>query len=497
MTVSWPTIEWTWAPLVLLSLAAGVIIAGDLFVRATRPALWMQLGLLGLLAAGAAVVLQIPPNASAFNQAVQYDGFGRSGVLVLLAGGCLIALISQRPVGREELPAAEYFALLLLAVLGLVVLSISFELMAIFLSVEMVSVGVYVLAGVRRGDTRGSEAAMKYFVLAAFSAGFLVLGLAFLYGGAEGSTLLGRIALAAHRPATPFSLGCILAGYALTLAGFAFKLTLVPFHLYAADVFDGAPTPVAAFLAVLSKAAGVIALIHILSPLRVVDNDALQSALMQDFTGLLWIFAALGIVVGNAAALVQRRIKRMLAYSTIAHSGYLLIGVLVFLEGSVRGAEVETAILVYLTAYVLMNAGAFGVAAALGPAGEGEIEDYAGLARRSPALALAMTIALLSLTGIPATAGFVGKLTLFARAVEADHIALVVLAVLGSAVSAYYYLRVVVYMYMRDSAPETSGAEADPVPLEFGHKIGLIFSTAATVFFGIFPQTLLFLLKIL
>ncbi|MCX8035909.1 MAG: NADH-quinone oxidoreductase subunit N [Candidatus Sumerlaeia bacterium] len=497
MTVSWPTIEWTWAPLVLLALTAVGIVMADLFMRAPRPALWMQLGLLGLLAAGTAVVLKIPDGVSAFNQAVRYDGLGRLGVLVILAGGCLIVLISHRPVRRDELPAAEYFALLLLVVLGLATLSISFELMAIFLSVEMVSVGVYILAGLRRGDTRGSEAAMKYFVLAAFSAGFLVLGFAFLYGGAEGSTLLGRIALAVHRPSTPFTVGCVLAGFALALTGFAFKLTLVPFHLYAADVFDGAPTPVAAVLAALSKAAGLIALIHLLSPLRIVSNETMQSALTQDFTGLLWIFAALSIVVGNAVALVQRRIKRMLAYSTIAHSGYLLIGVLVFLDNTVRMAEVETAILVYLIAYVLMNVGAFGVAAALGPAGEGEIEHYAGLARRSPALALAMTVALLSLTGIPATAGFVGKLTLFARAVEAGHIALVVLAVLGSAVSAYYYLRIVVYMYMRESSTETVGADTDAAPLELGHKIGLILSTAATVLFGVFPQTLLFLLKIL
>jgi NADH-quinone oxidoreductase subunit N len=288
------------------------------------------------------------------------------------------------------------------------------------------------------------------------------------------------------QPGAGWAVHCVLLGLALAIAAFAFKLTLVPFHLYAADVYEGAPTPVSALLATGSKAAALVALIHLLTPIRLGD---LMVEWARNFSVLLWTLAALSIVVGNAVALLQRSIKRMLAYSSIAHSGYVLIGVLVYMDGSFALDEVEDIVLFYLIGYVLMNVAAFGVALTLGRHGERDIDDYAGLAQRSPVLALAMAIAMLSLTGIPATVGFAAKFFVFRAAVDAGQISIVIVAVAGSVVSAYYYLRVVVMMYMRE--PE---GEYEAPPASIVQALALAAATVPIVGFGILPQSLIVLL---
>jgi NADH-quinone oxidoreductase subunit N len=487
-----PTIEW-WSslPLLILAATAIVILLVDAIVPQRGPMLSMWLSLLGMLAAIAVIIAYIPPDTRALNQCIAYDTFGRWGAMIALEAGCLIALISPQTIRLYGLPRAEFYALLVFSVFGMAVLSLSLELLTIFLTVEIIAVTIYILAGLRRGSSRSSEAALKYFILSAFSGGFLIFGFVFLYGGAGGNSLLGQIGLSLIPADSPFATSCLALGLALALVGFSFKLTLVPFHLYAADVFEGSPTPVALLLATGSKVAGLVALIHLLTPLHEHIGPVVRR-MSADVCNLLWILAALSIVVGNVVALLQRHIKRMLAYSSIAHSGYLLIAVLVFVDGTVARADTEEAMLVYLVAYVVMNATAFGVALTLGELGEGNIADYAGLARRSPGLAFAMALSMLALTGIPATVGFVGKFMVFARAVEAGYVLLVILAVLGSAISAYYYLRVVVYMYMREPATEIP---AEPVGLVQG--IGLALAAVPVVGFGIFPQSLLTLLRIL
>lgn len=491
MPPAMPTIEWWPAmPIMVLSVTGIAILLADSIVGRSRPALWLLISILGMGASLVIVRYRIPVESATFGQFIRYDFFGRWGVIAVLAGGCLIALISPRTIEIHGLPSAEYYALLIFAVLGMVVLCVALELFTIFLAVEIIAVAMYVLVGLKRNCTRSTEAALKYFILGALSGGFMIFGFVFLYGGAGGHSTLGPIGFSMLRLNSPWAMGCLVLGLAFTLAGFAFKLTVAPFHLYAADVYEGAPTPVTALLATGSKVAGLIALVHILAPLHQHISASLR-AMASDVGNLLWILAALSIVIGNVVAILQRNVKRMLAYSSIAHGGYLLIAVLVFVDGSVALAQIEQAMLVYLIAYILMKIIAFGVAATLGARGEGNVEDYAGLAQQSPWLAAVMAIAMLSLTGIPATIGFVGKFYVFARAVEAGYVMLVIVAVLGSVVSAYYYLRVIVFMYMHDPQVETA---VEPVGVIQGLGLGL--GTVPIVAFGIFPQMLVTLLSV-
>jgi len=488
MTASAPRIEWLASlPILILVAAAIAVLLADIVVNRRDPALSLFLSLLGM---GSALVLMtgayLTSDREIFSRFLQYDFIGRWGAIIVLSVGCLIALISPRTIRLHDLPSGEYYALLVFAVFGMVVLCLAQELLTIFLSVETIALAIYVLCAIQQNNGRASEAALKYFILGAFAGGFLIFGFAFLYGSTNGNTLVAEIAASVSHADARFVIFCVAIGAALALVGFCFKLTLAPFHLYAADVFEGAPTPVAALLATGSKVAGVIALLHILGAIR--DKVQIASA---DIINILWVLSAASILVGNLVGVMQRNIKRMLAYSSIAHSGYILIAVILFLDGSVGLAEAEAIVLTYLIAYVLMKVTAFGVALTLGQQGEGNIEDYAGLARRSPALAAAMAIAMLSLTGIPGTVGFVGKLYVVLGAIHAGYICLVIIAIVGTAISAYYYLRVVVYMYMAESKV---AATAEPVSNL--QAIGLTFAVVPVIGFGIMPQSLLTLLKV-
>jgi NADH-quinone oxidoreductase subunit N len=308
------------------------------------------------------------------------------------------------------------------------------DLIVVFLALEIMSVAIYVLAGILRSDRRSNEAAIKYFFLGAFASGFLLYGTAFLFG-ASGSTQLDAIAHAVEtKPHDPF----VMLGLALVMVGFGFKVAMVPFHGWTPDVYEGAPTTITAFMAVGVKAAAFAAFARVLA---VVFPTAAAS-----WSGLLWVVAALTMTVGNVTAVTQRNVKRMLAYSSIAHAGYALVGMV---AGTREGGA---ALCLYLAVYMLMNVGAFAVLLALGRRGEPceTLDDLAGLGFRQPILGIAMTIFMLSLAGIPPTAGFAGKLALFGAAVNAGYVGLVVIAVLNSVVSVYYYLGVLVQMYMAE-----------------------------------------------
>jgi NADH-quinone oxidoreductase subunit N len=397
------------------------------------------------------------------------DGFAAffKAVVVLSAGVTL--LMSSSYLEVEGLKAGEYYFLILCATLGMMFMASGVDLITLFIGLETMAVSFYVLVGFLKPNPRSNEAAVKYFLLGAFSLGVLLYGMSLLYG-LTGTTSLQGIAEALR--GQDVSLVMVLA-VILVGAGMGFKIAAVPFHMWAPDVYEGAPTPITAFLSVGSKAAAFAMLIRIFV-------EGLPS-LGEEWTLMFYILAVVTMTVGNIAALTQSNLKRMLAYSSIAHAGYLLIGVIVRTE---RGVA---AMLVYLGVYLFMQLGAFAVVTAMRRSdviGD-ELKDLNGLSKRSPLAAFAMLFFMLSLGGIPPTAGFMGKVWLFGAAIDAGFIWLAVIAVANSAVSIYYYLRVVVFMWINEEAPV--GA-----PLAIGPAMAVALGVAllGTVVFGLYPEFL-------
>jgi NADH-quinone oxidoreductase subunit N len=397
------------------------------------------------------------------------DGFAAffKAVVVLSAGVTL--LMSSSYLEVEGLEAGEYYFLILCATLGMMFMASGVDLITLFIGLETMAVSFYVLVGFLKPNPRSNEAAVKYFLLGAFSLGVLLYGMSLLYG-LTGTTSLQGIAEALR--GQDVSLVMVLA-VILVGAGMGFKIAAVPFHMWAPDVYEGAPTPITAFLSVGSKAAAFAMLIRIFV-------EGLPS-LGEEWTLMFYILAVVTMTVGNIAALTQSNLKRMLAYSSIAHAGYLLIGVIVRTE---RGVA---AMLVYLGVYLFMQLGAFAVVTAMRRSdviGD-ELKDLNGLSKRSPLAAFAMLFFMLSLGGIPPTAGFMGKVWLFGAAIDAGFIWLAVIAVANSAVSIYYYLRVVVFMWVNEEAPV--GA-----PLAIGPAMAVALGVAllGTVVFGLYPEFL-------
>ncbi len=380
----------------------------------------------------------------AFADAVVLDGFALFFYLVILLSTGLTILLSLSYLEVEGIHYGEYYALLLFSAVGGMVMASSADLVTIFLGLETLSIPLYVLAGFNRRSLKSNESSLKYFLLGSFSTGFFLYGIALVYGQ-TGTTSLRTLANLLT-PQAVAGAPLLLVGMGLLLVGFAFKVATVPFHMWTPDVYEGSPTSVTAYMATAVKAAGFAAFLRVFF-------YALPS-LQPSWTTLLWWLAVLTMTVGNVLALIQSDIKRLLAYSSIAHAGYVLVG---FVAGSRAGVS---AALFYLLVYAFMNIGAFGVVTLLARAratGD-DLASYAGLGYKRPALAAAMSIFMLALGGIPPTAGFVGKFALFGAAVEAGQVPLVVLAVLNSAVSLYYYLRVLVVMYFQE--PERAFDEA-------------------------------------
>ncbi len=382
------------------------------------------------------------PEVAGLEVMVALDGFRFAMSTVFLLGAILTVMLSLGYLGRERIIIPEYYLLVLLATLGMMFMSAGADLVVIFLGLELMSVSVYVLAGINRRSIFAAEASLKYFLLGAFASGFLLYGIALLYG-ATGTTNLTLIFVEITSLELQSNV-MLVAGVALLLVGFGFKVAAVPFHMWTPDVYDGAPTPVTAFMAAAVKTAAFAALLRILfQALGPVDILWTEAA---------WWLAAITMVVGNLIALAQRQLKRMLAYSSIGHAGYLLVAV-------ASGTELGVAAtLYYLLVYTLMTLGSFAVLAAAGRGGEREllIDDLNGLAGRRPWVAFAMTVFMLSLLGFPGTAGFIGKWYILSAAIDAKVWTLAIVLVGASVVSAGYYLPVIMAMYMKPAASETA-----------------------------------------
>jgi NADH-quinone oxidoreductase subunit N len=461
-------------PAIVVAVTALVVLLAQAFPPKGKKAPSVLLSLLGLFGGlGAVVLLATGPGRGAMlAQAVTADGFSlffQALILGVAVGTVLLSPAYLQSRGGER---GEYYALLLMSVVGMLGLVSTLELVSLFVALEIMSIALYALAGMLRDQEEGQEAALKYFVTGAFSSAFLLYGIALLYG-VSGSTSLDRVALA-MTSLTSETAALAVLGAGMLLVGFGFKIAAVPFHMWAPDVYEGAPTPITAFMSAGVKAAAFGAL------LRVFGTGL--AGLAGEWQALAAGLATVTMVVGNLAALSQTNLKRMLAYSSVAHAGYLLVALVAAPDAA------GEAVLFYLVVYGAANLGAFGILAALARDGREplSLDDVAGLAERRPALAAAMTVFLVSLTGIPITAGFEGKVYLFYAAISAGWVWLPVVGVLMSVVSAYYYLRVVVAMYMREPAGEDRWAAVAP-----GARVALVVSVALTLGFGLSPAPLL------
>jgi NADH-quinone oxidoreductase subunit N len=422
---------------------------------------------------------------SAFRGLIQLDAFSIFFHLLVGSVSILVMLISGPYLERENLESAEFFALVLFATAGMGVLSSAQELLTAFIGLEMSSISSYVLAGYRRDTIKSSESAMKYFLLGSFATAFFLYGIALVYG-VTGTTNLAQMGSADNTS------NLLKLGLALILIGLGFKVAAAPFQLWTPDVYEGAPTPVTALFSAGPKAATFALLLRIFA-----DVPAATHFWFWAF----WILAVLTMFVGNLGALVQTNVKRMLAYSSIAHAGYILVAfaAVTYLEGNsdTGGAAAYAAVLFYLLSYALVKLGAFTIVSQLGGAGEKHLslDDYAGLGRRQPVVAAALGLFLLSLLGLPVTAGFFGKFYVFKAAVNSHLIWLAVLMAVNSIIGAYYYFRLIVVMYMREP-----NLEAGPAPAVIGFplpvNVVLVVTAAGTVYFGLFPnQVLSFVLQ--
>jgi NADH-quinone oxidoreductase subunit N len=451
----------------LIVLAAGVLVlALDLGPRGIPRELLAVAALAGMIGALLATLAQWGTGGRAFRDMIVLDDYALFFNVIICYSGALIVLLSMDYLRRRGSDSAEYYALVLFATAGMMLLAAAGDLVVIFLALELMSLSLYVLAGLFKRELASGEASMKYFLLGAFASSFLLYGVALLYGAA-GTTNLDQIASAmASRPRDPL----FVIGLGLVLVGFGFKISSVPFHMWVPDVYQGAPTSVTALIATGSKAGAFAALIRVLT--------VVPRGVAADWTALLWVVAAVTMTVGNVVAIAQSNLKRMLAYSSIAHVGYMLVGLVA------GGAVGTSAVLFYLLTYAFTTAGAFGVITLCERArGEAvQVGDYAGLARRHPLLAAALGLFLLSLIGIPPLAGFVGKFYVFGAAVRAGYVWLAVIGVLNSAVAAYYYLRVIVYMYMR----EPEGAATTFAP-SFAGSLALAIALLGIVLLGVVP----------
>jgi NADH-quinone oxidoreductase subunit N len=408
----------------------------------------------------------------AFNGLWVVDNYSRFFKLIFLIGTGLTILISIKYIEVEGIPSGEYFALILFATLGMMIMASGTELMTLFLGLELMSISLYALAGYTRTRMISNEAALKYFLLGSFATGFLLYGMALLYG-TTGTTNLHDILL--YFAKTHLQSPIPVMGMALLVIGFGFKIAAVPFHMWAPDVYQGAPSPITAFMSAGPKAAGFAAFVRIFM-------DALPS-LYGEWVVLIWVMAVLTMTVGNIIALVQDNIKRMLAYSSIAHAGYVLVA---FLSAGELGIS---SILYYMLAYTFMNIGAFAIITVLGGKGEEkvDIKDYAGLGYTHPLAAIAMSLFLFSLAGIPPTAGFMGKFYIFSAAIKQGYLGLAIIGVINSVISVYYYLRITVAMYMKE--PVTSTESSIP-SLIFSPAciIAILISACGILRMGIFPS---------
>jgi NADH-quinone oxidoreductase subunit N len=416
----------------------------DLFIPKERKGVTAILAGIGLIAALVLAVADYGEVRESFEGMIVQDGFSSFLQIIFLGVGLLAIAQAYDYVQRRNIIRGEYYTLLLFATSGMILMAQAGDLIVVFLAIELLSIPLYILSGFARPEVQSEEAAMKYFLLGAFASSFVVYGIALVYGASGTTNILGVLAITQMGIANS---GLLLVGATLILVGLGFKVAVVPFHMWTPDVYQGAPSSVTAFMSVGAKAGGFAALLRVFL------------AAFPSIAGE-WKFIVLGVAVltltwGNIAAIAQSNIKRMLAYSSIAHAGYILMVLPAATEIGLAQDAVSAA-LFYLMAYAFSNLGAWGVVLALERAdGKGlSIDDYAGLGAKKPGLALAMALFMLSLIGVPPTAGFIGKFYIFRSVIDAGLIGLALVGVITSLISAYYYLRVVVVMYMREGEPE-------------------------------------------
>lgn len=457
-------------PSLVLSCCAMVLLLLNVFLPRRNSSLisWLSVGALvitGFFCLGAW-------NDPRFGFAghVALDNFATFFNFTFLIAAGLSILMSDGFLKREEFNVGEYYPLILFTTAGAMWMASGTDMMTIFLGLEVLSVSLYVLAGFLRNRVESSEAGLKYFLLGAFSTGFLLYGIALIYG-VTGTTNVADIGIYLSANPAELSNPLTVAGMLLLSTGFLFKIAIAPFHMWTPDVYQGAPTPITAFMSAGPKAAAFAALMRILT----LGLGGLQ----DEWTSLLWVLAVLTMTVGNVIAIYQTNLKRMLAYSSIAHAGYALVGIVAANEIGMSG------ILFYLLAYTFMNLGAFAVLVLAGKKGEENLtlEGFSGFGYKKPLLAVAMTIFLFSLMGVPPMAGFIGKFYIFSGAIKAGYIWLAVIAMLNSAVSLYYYLRVIVFMYFKES-----GEDFGWVTMNVGAVVSIVLAIIGVLYLGILPQ---------
>lgn len=489
-------------PEVIVALAGILVMLVDAFnKRADQRWLTGGISLAGLAAAAVSCFLLWNDAGTgallqAFNGMIVLDRMRLSFTLVFLLVSALTILISMLWIEREALPAGEFHALLLFATVGMMLMASGGDLVMLFLGLEILSIATYVMCGFRRTDLRSNESSLKYFILGSFSSAFLLYGIALIYGASATATQGGTTNLIelANRLDNLYYPQLLFAGAAMLIIGFGFKIATAPFHVWTPDVYEGAPTPVTAFMAAGPKAAGFAAFMRVfLIGFPLIANSAISSQIHSAWTGALILLAILTMTIGNLAALVQTNVKRMLAYSSIAHAGYALVGFIA--AGYARDLrdqnEAVAGVVFYLLTYSVMNLGAFAVVTLIARSNDRrtEIEDYSGIGFRAPVLSFALVLFLLSLLGVPLTAGFVGKVFVFKSAIEMARVndagvlyLLVVIGVINTAISAYYYLGLIVTMFFRE---RTSEWRAPRVPASM--TAVLVITILGTLYLGIAP----------
>ena len=421
---------------------------------------------------------------------IAHDNLRLSFSFVFLFVSAMTILISTVWVEREDVPAGEYHALLMFATFGMMIMSAGNDLVVIFLGLETLSIATYVMAGLRRADLRSNESSMKYFILGSFASAFLLYGMALVYG-ATGSTGLTQIAEKVANPNFP---ALLLVGGAMMLIGFGFKIAMAPFHVWTPDVYEGAPTPITGFMAAGPKAAAFASFMRIfVLGFPLIAGVQASALLHQSWISALAVLAMLTMIIGNVAAVMQSNVKRMLAYSSIAHAGYALVGFIGAGSAKTPQAREEAiaAVAFYMLTYAVTNLGAFAIVTLLAQKNDRrtEFEDYNGIGFKSPVLAFSLSLFMLSLLGLPLTAGFMGKILVFRPALEAGSTLLtimVVVAVVNTAISAYYYLRLIVVMFFRERTTEW----AEP-KMPIGLAAALVIAVLGVFYFGIFSESVI------
>ncbi len=493
-------------PEIIIAFAAIVAMLIDGFNRRADQR-WLTGGvsLAGLVGAGVATLWLWSNNAgvpdAAWNGMVVLDNLRLSFTLVFLFVSALTVLISMIWMERERLPAGEFHSLLLFATLGMMLMASGGDLVIIFLGLEILSIATYVMAGFRRTDLCSNESALKYFILGSFSSAFLLYGIALIYGATATETLAGTTNIREIALRLPDALypPLLFAGVAMMVIGFGFKIATAPFHVWTPDVYEGAPTPVTAWMAAGPKAAGFAAFMRVFIfgfPLIAVAttatgaNSTTAADLHFAWINALQVLAVLTMTLGNVVAVVQKNVKRMLAYSSIAHAGYAMVGFIAAgrAQDGAQQAEAIGAVVFYMLTYAVMNLGAFAVVTLIARSNDRrtEYEDYTGIGFKAPALAFTLSLFLLSLLGVPLTAGFMGKVMVFKAALQQDLVLLVVIGVLNTAISVYYYLGLIVTMFFRE---RTSEWHAPRVTAALG--LALVITVAGVLYLGIFPNTVI------